>query len=137
MNITSILNWFKQAVPNPTGKNRAVQLGVHQEENAEMLKALGFTKEAVRVDVFADYLKMEDFGAFDGVDRLELLDAMCDQIVTAVGVAHMFGLDITGALAEVDRSNWSKFVDGKPAFNEHGKISKPPTYSPPDLRGFV
>ena len=69
--------------------------------------------------------------------RTELLDALCDQIVTAVGVAHMFGLDIEGALAEVNRSNWSKFVDGKPTFDANGKIAKPATYSKPDLTPFL
>lgn len=38
---------------------------------------------------------------------------------------------------EVDRSNWSKFVDGKPVFNEQGKIAKPESYSPPNLVEFV
>ena len=66
----------------------------------------------------------------------ELLDALCDQIVTAVGVAHMFGMNIEGAMDEVNRSNFSKFVDGKPVFNEHGKIIKGPNYTPPDLTGF-
>ena len=49
----------------------------------------------------------------------------------------MFGLDIEGALAEVIRSNYSKFVDGKPVFDANGKIAKPATYSPPDLTAFV
>ena len=84
----------------------------------------------------AEYYKHSD----DSVvvkDRQLLLDSLCDQIVTAVGVAHMFGLDITGALEEVNRSNWSKFVDGEPVFNKHGKIAKGPNYSPPDLSKFV
>ena len=51
--------------------------------------------------------------------------------------SHMFGLDIEGALAEVIRSNYSKFVDGKPVFDANGKIAKPATYSPPDLTAFV
>jgi predicted HAD superfamily Cof-like phosphohydrolase len=71
------------------------------------------------------------------IDRKALLDSLCDQIVTAVGVAHMFGMDISGALSEVNRSNWSKFVEGKPVFNEHGKIAKGPNYTPPDLARFV
>ena len=46
--------------------------------------------------------------------RIAVLDAICDQIVTAVGVAYMMGMDIEGALAEVNRSNWSKFKGGLP-----------------------
>ena len=49
----------------------------------------------------------------------------------------MFGLGIEGALAEVNRSNWSKFVDGAPVFDANGKIAKPATYSKPNLEQFV
>ena len=73
----------------------------------------------------------------NGLDRTGLLDSLADQIVTAIGVGHMFGMDVLGALAEVDRSNWSKFVDGKPQFDANGKIAKPATYSPPDLARFI
>lgn len=38
---------------------------------------------------------------------------------------------------EVNRSNWSKFVDGKPVFDENGKIKKGDGYTPPDLSKFV
>ena len=87
-------------------------------------------------DVANGYKKRHEVNVED-VDRTELLDALCDQIVTAVGVAHMFGLDIEGALAEVTRSNYSKFVDGAPVFDANGKIAKPATYSKPDLTPFL
>lgn len=137
--IVAIKNWFTLAVPTPTDKNRAVQIGVHFEEVAEMAVALfpGDSEIARLLDAKAAYFKRDYPGVFDGHDRTELLDALCDQIVTAVGVAHMFGLDIDGALAEVNRSNWSKFVDCKPVFDANGKITKPATYSPPDLSSFV
>lgn len=136
MTIPCIKQWFNLAAPTPTDKNRAVQLGCHAEEFAEMLTALGFQHTSANVELWANYMKSE----FPGVmqpDRTELLDALCDQIVTAVGVAHMFGMDIEGALAEVNRSNWSKFVDGKPTFDANGKIAKSQSYSKPDLTSFV
>jgi len=49
----------------------------------------------------------------------------------------MFELNILDGLTEVNRSNWSKFVDGKPLFDENGKIKKGPGYSKPDLSGLV
>ena len=70
-------------------------------------------------------------------EKQELLDALCDQIVTAVGVAHMLGMDIEGALNEVNNSNWSKFEDGEPVFNEQGKIAKGRDYFAPDLTRFI
>ena len=69
--------------------------------------------------------------------RVELLDALCDQIVTAVGVAYMMGMDIESALAEVNRSNWSKFEGGVPVFNEQGKIAKGVEYTPPELSDYI
>lgn len=70
-------------------------------------------------------------------EKVALLDALCDQVVTAVGVAHCARIDILGGLAEVDSSNWSKFVDGKPVFDSNGKIAKGQNYRKADLRHFV
>lgn len=44
------------------------------------------------------------------MDKKALLDALCDQIVTALGVGYMMGFDMEGALAEVNRSNYTKFT---------------------------
>ena len=140
MTIANIKEWFEQAVPEPTDKNRAVQIGCHFEEVGEMLAATHHFAPCLRDDIadIANHFKKRHAGVDSGeVDREALLDALCDQIVTAVGVAHMFNLDIIGALAEVNRSNNSKFVGGKPVFDANGKIAKPATYSPPDLTKFV
>lgn len=127
--------WFKRAVPEPTDKNRAVQYGVHLEEINEMLVAE--TGEGSRdLGVWSDSYKKNKL-QLNIKDRQEFLDSLCDQIVTAVGVAYMNGLDIVGALQEVNRSNWSKFENGTPLFDENGKIKKGPNYSPPDLSKFV
>ena len=137
--ITAIKNWFTLAVPTPTDKNRAVQIGCHFEEVGEMLQTLPTHHPCLRDDL-ADVAYKKDSEVEinePGLDRTELLDALCDQIVTAVGVAHMFGLDIERALAEVTRSNYSKFVDGAPVFDANGKIAKPATYSKPDLTPFL
>ena len=65
------------------------------------------------------------------------MDALCDQLVTICGVGYMLGFDMLGALAEVNRSNFSKFENGKPVFNEQGKIVKGKHYSKPDLKPFL
>jgi hypothetical protein len=45
-------------------------------------------------------------------------------------------MNIVEAINRVNSSNWSKYnADGKPIFNEHGKIAKGPNYAPPDLEG--
>jgi len=132
--ITSIATWFRLAVPKPTEQSTQVQIGCHFEEVAEMAAACGLVVDEVFIHRLADKFKANK--AYLKVNREELLDALADQIVTAVGVAHMLEMDIVGALKEVDRSNYSKFVDGKPVFKPNGKIDKGPAYTPPDLSGY-
>ena len=128
--------WFDAAVPAPTPQNVSVQIGCHMEEFAEMLTALGETTLAGAVDRVADMYKSAIY-ASPAIDRRELLDALADQIVTAVGIGHMLRMDIVGALTEVNRSNFSKFVDGMPVFKANGKVDKGSEYTPPDLTPFV
>ena len=127
--------WFKRAVPEPTDKNRAVQYGVHIEEINEMFVAENGAASYELTEWANEYKTGQHKLTIE--NKEEFLDSLCDQIVTAVGVAYMNGFDIVGALQEVNRSNWSKFVNGEPVFDENGKIKKGPDYSPPDLSKFV
>ena len=70
-------------------------------------------------------------------EKKELLDSLIDQMVTAMGVGHMMGFDMMSALAEVNRSNFSKLEDGRPVFDVNGKITKGKNYTPPELGGFI
>lgn len=145
MNLQNTKEWFEAAVPAPDDRARAVQLGCHLEEVVEMLENLIFGNDATEssADNAVFYLTALSSALKEGasgvaiIDRTEHLDALADQIVTAVGCAHMEGMDIVGALNEVNRSNWSKFVDGKPVFDDNGKIKKGPDYTSPDLAAFV
>ena len=129
--------WFKRAFPTPTNKNRAVQYGVHLEEISEMASQVSDNSNIrFELENDADWWK-HNLATLSILDRKQFLDSLCDQIVTAVGVAYMNGFDIVGALQEVNRSNWSKFENGEPLFDENGKIKKGPNYSPPDLSKFV
>ena len=149
--INSIANWFAQAVPNPTTANVSVQIGCHFEEVREMAVEGFRGDETADVPVslkrLSDEFKTAPTSAeamrklesiIANIDRPALLDALCDQIVTAIGVAHMLGMNIQGALDEVDRSNWSKFKDGVPVFDENGKIAKnTDSYFKADMSAFV
>ena len=140
MTISCIKQWFQLAVPEPTDKNRAVQIGCHFEEVREMLQALPTNHPCLRddlADIANDYKRRQEVSP-EEPDRTELLDALCDQIVTAVGVAHCMGYDILGALAEVSRSNDSKRdSSGEFLRDDNGKIMKGPGYSAPNLKPFV
>lgn len=133
--IEQILKWINKAVPTPTPKNMNVQVGCHIEEFAEMLNALGLNSEAAEMEDLGHQFKKGIRSLPDDVNREELLDALADQVVTATGVAHMFNLNILAACEEVNRSNWSKFVDGEPVFDVNGKIKKGPNYTEPNLKG--
>lgn len=139
-----IKKWFELAIPNPTIEQACIQIGCHYEEVAEMMESLAddYSAEKAVSNIAGEYKAVKD----DHVEHLlmigthgksELLDALCDQIVTAIGVGHMLGMDILGALEEVNRSNHSKFEDGKPVFNENGKISKGVNYTKPELARFI
>lgn len=70
-------------------------------------------------------------------DSVELLDSLADQIVTATGVGTFLGMNVPGALSEVNRSNYSKFEDGEPVFNENKKVMKGKDYTPPYLTPYI
>ena len=137
MIVESILDWFRAAKPNPTPKDVMVQIGCHFEEVSEMADAINdaeLSSEANSCAIFfknssAQYAKK----AVADFQQLELLDALCDQIVTALGVGYMMGFDMVHALKEVNASNHSKFENGKPIFNEQGKIMKGEYYFKPNL----
>lgn len=137
--ITDIRNWFKAAKPDPSIKDTCTQIGCHLEEVAEMYDAIGCddysNNESANTYKNAD--NPDAVYYYNSIEKTELLDALCDQIVTATGVAYMMGFDIEGALKEVIRSNNSKMVNGKFEFDDNGKIAKPDSYSKPDLTPFV
>jgi len=137
------LEWHQQAIPKPTEENKCIAVGVHYEEVSEMMEALADNHDSMDVEYLASLYKSCDpshlhhIETMDEIDLITLLDALADQIVTATGVAHMFGMDILGALEEVNRSNYSKFEDGKPVFDVNGKITKGKHYTPPNLKPFI
>ena len=69
--------------------------------------------------------------------KREVVDALADTVVTAIGVLYELTGDPIGVLAEVNRSNWSKFEGGMPVYDENGKIKKGEHYSKPDLDRFI
>lgn len=144
--IQSIHSWFAKAHGDARLKKRTVQVGVHFEEVREMLEALHskdptaehlMQKAGAALNELACFLKQNSSTVVLYADSTLLLDALCDQIVTAVGVGYDFGYSTPKALVEVNRSNYSKFVRGEPVFDENGKIRKGPDYTPPNLVHFT
>lgn len=140
MSLETIELWHQRARPEPTAENLNVQLGCHLEEIVEMFDALKFKHfdwSAMQhsLKLLADALKNGSEKA-EVVDRREMLDALADQIVTAVGVGHCADMDVPMACVRVDASNWSKYDNhGQPLFKPNGKIDKGPDYQPSVLDG--
>ena len=70
-------------------------------------------------------------------DIIEVADALTDLLYVVYGAGHAFGIDLDKCFGEVQRSNMSKLdKDGKPIYNENGKVMKGPNYSKPNLKQF-
>ena len=68
----------------------------------------------------------------------EVADALTDILYVTYGAGHAFGINLDDCFSEVQRSNMSKLGnDGKPIYNEHGKVMKGPNYFEPDLKKFL
>ena len=71
-------------------------------------------------------------------DLLEVADALTDILYVTYGAGHAFGINLDKCFNEVQNSNMSKLGDdGKPIYNEHGKVMKGPNYFKPDLGKFI
>jgi hypothetical protein len=140
MSLETIELWHQRARPEPTAEDLNVQLGCHLEEIVEMFDALKFKHfdwSAMQhsLKLLADALK-NGSEKVTILDRRELLDALADQIVTAVGVGHCADMNVPAAAGRVDFSNWSKYdTRGQPLFKPNGKIDRGPDYKPPVLDG--
>ena len=75
--------------------------------------------------------------AINDKNIIEVADALTDLLYVVYGAGHAFGIDLDKCFAEVQRSNMSKLnKDGKPIYNEKGKVMKGPNYSKPNLKQF-
>ncbi len=76
--------------------------------------------------------------AMEKKDLKEVADALTDILYVTYGAGHAFGIDLDKCFEEVQNSNMSKLgLDGKPIYNEMGKVMKGPNYFKPDLSKFV
>ena len=84
----------------------------------------------------------EELGEFkEAIDRRdikEVADALTDILYVTYGAGHAFGINLDKCFEEVQNSNMSKLgEDGKPIYNEKGKVMKGPNYFKPNLNKFV
>ena len=91
----------------------------------------------LRIDLIKEELdELND--AMKNKDLLEVADALTDILYVTYGAGHAFGIDLDKCFDEVQNSNMSKLdKNGKPIYNENGKVMKGPNYFKPDLLQFI
>ena len=91
----------------------------------------------LRLDLIKEELS-ELTDAMNNKDLLEVADALTDILYVTYGAGHAFGIDLDKCFDEVQNSNMSKLDEnGKPIYNEKGKVMTGPNYFKPDLSKFV
>ena len=91
----------------------------------------------LRIDLIKEELE-ELTEAMNNKDLLEVADALTDILYVTYGAGHAFGIDLDKCFNEVQNSNMSKLNEnGKPIYDEKGKVMKGPKYFKPDLKKFV
>ena len=91
----------------------------------------------LRIELIKEELE-ELTEAINNKDLLEVADALTDILYVTYGAGHAFGIDLDKCFDEVQNSNMSKLGEnGKPIYNDAGKVMKGPKYFKPDLSKFV
>ena len=91
----------------------------------------------LRIDLIREELN-ELSEAMKNKDLLEVADALTDILYVTYGAGHAFGINLDKCFEEVQNSNMSKLDEnGKPIYNEFGKVMKGPNYFKPDLSKFL
>ena len=91
----------------------------------------------LRIDLIKEELE-ELTVAMNKKDLLEVADALTDILYVTYGAGHAFGIDLDQCFEEVQNSNMSKLDEnGKPIYNDSGKVMKGPNYFTPDLSKFI
>ena len=91
----------------------------------------------LRIDLIKEELE-ELILAMKNKDLLEVADALTDILYVTYGAGHAFGINLDKCFEEVQNSNMSKLDEnGKPIYNDSGKVMKGPNYFKPDLSKFV
>ncbi len=106
----------------------------------EVRTKAGFPNDKIiclRLDLIREELS-ELKEAVEKKDIKEVADALTDILYVTYGAGHAFGINLDKCFEEVQNSNMSKLgSDGKPIYNEQGKVMKGPDYFKPDLSKFL
>ena len=107
-------------------------------QEVKVSSSLGTEKiNSLRISLISEELE-ELKQAISEKNITEVADALTDILYVTYGAGHAFGIDLDRCFDEVQNSNMSKLgKDGKPIFNEFGKVMKGPNYFKPDLSKYI
>lgn len=110
------------------GVELILALGGRDPKNAHLARAAELVQRAIeQINMAQDY-------EFNDVDLVEVADALGDNDYVTAGAALEFGIPHDAVVSEIHRSNMTKTgEDGKPIYNDAGKIMKGPNYEPPQI----
>ena len=127
-------------MPVITGTNFELVGDFMEAMDQEVLAYPVFPEEHIqklRLDLIEEELDELHLGV-DNQDIVEVADALTDLLYVVYGAGHAFGIDLDECFQEVHQSNMSKLGDnGRPIKREDGKVLKPDTYFPPDLKNVL
>ena len=108
--------------------------------NQEVKTSSGLSSEKInllRISLISEELD-ELKKAISDNNIVEIADALTDILYVTYGAGHAFGINLDKCFNEVQESNMSKLdQDGKPIFNEHGKVMKGPNYFKPNIKAIL
>ena len=107
-------------------------------QEVKVSSSLGTEKiNSLRISLISEELEELKQAIFEK-NLTEVADALTDILYVTYGAGHAFGINLDKCFDEVQNSNMSKLgKDGKPIFNEFGKVMKGPNYFKPDLSKFI
>ena len=107
-------------------------------QNVKQSSSFGSEKiNALRVSLIKEEVD-ELIEAMNKKDLVEVADALTDILYVTYGAGHAFGINLDDCFEEVQNSNMSKLdKDGKPIYNDKGKVMKGPNYFKPDLSKYI
>lgn len=123
-------NGASEAIASVAEFHLAFNLPIETRPQQNVAGGLG----SLRVELLRE--EFEEFAdAVENADLVAIADALADIVYVAYGSALTYGIDLDAVLREVHRANMSKLgADGRPLMRGDGKVLKPATYSPPDVR---
>ncbi len=123
-------NGASEAVSSVAQFHMAFDLPLETRPQLWVAPALGSLRVELLREEFEEFVE-----AVENQDIVAVADALADIVYVAYGSALTYGIDLDAVLREVHRANMSKLgPDGRPLMRDDGKVLKPETYSPPDVR---